>query len=414
VVKPFTYTNAVEWLRRAARVLTGPIGRKRSGSFYIWSRAALAQLYRLSRRTPVGRGIDLVTLSDLPTRAAGASYRELEPPAAGATPPAGWTWPRAFVPTPRGDPLSARGQGVVEIPGGVVFGPRGYFGSDESGLLADASAVWPHPERAALMDAAAALDVGLEELDGVTMSVWGNGANYAHCLLQIVPRLDLLRRAFGLEAERFLVNDPTPRVTAQALELLEVPADRLHRVPARGAPAYRCETLRAATSPQMSEFGIPWTATFLNDLFLPVPPERDPGRRIYVGRGGAARRAVLNEAEVWRLLEPHGFEVVTMDGRSIGDQAAMFASAAVIVAPHGAALANLVFSRPKTAVIELMGTNTASPVFAYLAWRRGLDYQMIMGTEPAPGERWWTWQIEADTAVDLRALQDCLERLALR
>ena len=91
----------------------------------------------------------------------------------------------------------------------------------------------------------------------------------------------------------------------------------------------------------------------------------------------------------------------------------MFASAAVIVATHGAALANLVFARPGTAVIELMGTNTASGVFANLAWRRGLNYQMVMGTEPAPPRRWWTWQIDADTMVDVRGLKNCLERLAL-
>ena len=123
---------------------------------------------------------------------------------------------------------------------------------------------------------------------------------------------------------------------------------------------------------------------------------------------------MLNEEEVFALLEPAGFEAVTMDGRSIGEQAALFASAEVIVATHGAALANLVFSRPGTTVIELMGTNTASPVFAFLAWRRGLDYHMIMGTEPAPPGRWWTWQIDADTVVDVRGLRNCLERLALR
>ncbi len=122
---------------------------------------------------------------------------------------------------------------------------------------------------------------------------------------------------------------------------------------------------------------------------------------------------MLNDEEALALLEPLGFEAITMDGRSIGEQASLFASSAVIVATHGAALANLVFSRPGTAVIELMGTNTASPVFAFLAWRRGLDYQMIMGTEPAPPRRWWTWQIDADTVVDVSGLKLGLERLAL-
>ena len=315
------------------------------------------------------------------------------------------------MPTPHPQRVSPRGDGVVEIPGGVVFGSRGHFGSDPNGVLADACSLWPDFERQALVDSANALAVGLEELDGVTMSVWASPDNYAHCLLQSVPRLDLLRRAFGLEADRFLVNDAVPPPTVEALEILGIPADRLYVVPSRGAPAYRCETLRVATSPHMHDFGVPWTAAFLNELFLPDPPERT-SRRIYVCRG-VSRRAVLNEEEVFALLEPFGFEAITMDGRSIGEQAALFASAAVIVATHGAALANLVFSRPGTTVIELMGTNTASPVFAFLAWRRGLDYQMIMGTEPAPPRRWWTWQIDADTVVDVRGLKLCLERLAL-
>ncbi len=406
-----TYEEAVTLLRRGARRLTGPLARKRSGYFFIWSRAILARLERFARRAPVARGIDLVTLDGLPARAAGASYRELEPPAVDVTPPPAWAWPPAFVPSPRPQLVAARGQGVVEIPGGVVFGERGHFGSDPNGLLADACSLWPDGERQALVDTAKALAVGLEELDGVTMSLWANGDNYAHCLLQSVPRLDLLRRAFGLEADRFLLNAAAPRATVEALEILGIPADRLHLVPSRGAAAYRCETLRAATSPHMHDFGVSWTAAFLNELFLPDPPDSN-SRRIYVRRG-VSRRAALNDEEVLALLEPSGFEAVTMDGRSIGEQAAIFASAAVIVATHGAALANLVFSRPGTTVIELMGTNTASPVFAFLAWRRGLNYYMIMGTEPAPPGRWWTWQIDADTVVDLRGLKNCLERLAL-
>ena len=114
---------------------------------------------------------------------------------------------------------------------------------------------------------------------------------------------------------------------------------------------------------------------------------------------------MLNEEEVFALLEPLGFEAITMDGRSIGEQAALFASAAVIVATHGAALANLVFSRPGTTVIELMGTNTASPVFAIprvASWPRLPDDH---GDRSSAPRRWWTWQIDADTVVDVRGLK---------
>ena len=98
-----------------------------------------------------------------------------------------------------------------------------------------------------------------------------------------------------------------------------------------------------------------------------------------------------------------------MDGRSVAEQAELFASAEVVVGTHGAALANLVFCRPGTVVVELMGTNTASTLYTSLSWRRSLRYHMVMGTEPCPPDRWWTWRLDADTVVDVPALRRCLE-----
>lgn len=297
---------------------------------------------------------------------------------------------------------------MLEIPGGTVFGWRGHFGPDPDGLLADAGALYRDGDRATMVEVSAVRSAGVDALDGVTMSLWINGVNHAHCLLQSVPRLDLLGRGFGFEADRFLVNEGAHAPTMEALARLGIPQDRLHFVPS-DACAYRCETLRTATTPKMDEVGAPWAARFLHELFL---PEQHPAqvRRLYVRRGDA-RRSVLNEADVRTLLEAAGFEAVTMDGRSVAEQAEMFAGAEVIVATHGAALANLVFCRAGTTAIELMGRNTASNMFACLAWRRGLNYHMIMGTEPAPPDRWWSWQSDADTTVDVGELRTRLEHL---
>src|SRR5205823_8816415 len=138
--------------------------------------------------------------------------------------------------------------------------------------------------------------------------------------------------------------------------------------------AYRCATLRAATSPP---FAAGWPTAFFQELFLPDPPTV-ASRRIYVRREGT-RRVVLNEDEVIELLESVGFETLAMDGRTVREQAAVFAGADAIVSAHGAALANLVFARPGANVIELMGRNSASVVYANLAWRLRLRYEMIMG-----------------------------------
>jgi hypothetical protein len=404
--------RVVSSLRQAGKRLSGRRAKKRSGYFYVWTRTVLAVLDRHSRRRPVAVGLESVTVDALPSRVAGASYRELEPPADDVRPPVNWAWPSSFASSARTyrTPAHAEGRGVVEIPGGVVFGFRGYFGPDPGGVLTEASSLWSCDERTLLAESAEALAVGLEELDGVTMSVSAahGGNNYAHCLLQTVPRLDLLRRGFGLEADRFLLDARSARPTFEALDILGIPAERLHPVPRALGPAYRCATLRAATPPP---FAAEWPTAFLHELFLPEPPTTT-SRRVYIRREGP-RRAVLNEDEVIGLLESVGFETLSMDGPTVREQAAVFAGADVIVSAHGASLANLVFARPGTAVIELMGRNSASVVYAHLAWRRRLRYEMVMGIEPGPPDRWWTFQILADTVVDVPALRHSLERLGV-
>ena len=397
------------WLRTSARRVRERLKKKRSGYFFVWSRVIVTR-WRHAVRGPMDSRIDFVTLDGLPVRAPGASYRELVPPADALVQPPGWKLPKGFVPAA---PLRApRGQGVIEIPNGVVFGSHGHLGTDMRGLLADNCIFTYGAERLVLDDVSKALALGAIPLDGLTVCAFCEGTNYAHTLLQSVPRLELFRRAGALEGDRFLVN-VGQRATLEALELLGIPADLVYPVPFLDAPVYECERLRAATSIDAMDFGIEWSAAFLNEVFLPDPPERDAGRRLYVRRG-AAKRAVLNEDDVLALLEPRGFEAVTLDGCTVSEQANLFASASVIVAPHGAALANLVFARPGTRVVELMGNNTASVLYAYLSWRRGLQYRMIMGTEPAPPPRWWTWRIDADTTVDLRALRQCLDGLERR
>lgn len=67
-------------------------------------------------------------------------------------------------------------------------------------------------------------------------------------------------------------------------------------------------------------------------------------------------RRILNEQEVFDYLKqrfPH-LHWVVFDSLSTEDTAHLFSKAAVIVAPHGAGLTNMIFSPPRTPVIEFM------------------------------------------------------------
>ncbi|MDD3084040.1 MAG: glycosyltransferase family 61 protein [Candidatus ainarchaeum sp.] len=74
--------------------------------------------------------------------------------------------------------------------------------------------------------------------------------------------------------------------------------------------------------------------------------------KIYVCRGNVKYRKVSNEKEIISFLKKKGFNPVKMTDLSVFEQAKIFNSAKIIIAPHGAALTNLVFCEKRTKVIE--------------------------------------------------------------
>ncbi|RUT05566.1 hypothetical protein DSM106972_035730 [Dulcicalothrix desertica PCC 7102] len=101
--------------------------------------------------------------------------------------------------------------------------------------------------------------------------------------------------------------------------------------------------------------------------------------RIYVSRGNVSRRKIINEAEVIYLIEKYGFETVTMDNRTVQEQANLFSKAEAIIALHGAALTNLLFVQPGSKVIELLPDNYTNNCFYTLASYAEADYFYLQG-----------------------------------
>jgi capsular polysaccharide biosynthesis protein len=156
-----------------------------------------------------------------------------------------------------------------------------------------------------------------------------------------------------------------------------------------------------------------WARDFLRSEFLGEVP--GPGtERLYVSRATARRgRKVANERQVLRALAKHGFRKVVPDELSVAEQARLFASAAAVVAPHGAALTNLVFCPPRTAVVELFAPTYVHPVYWMLAAQCELDYHYLVGKGERP-ERWSGWPGDwrsglDEIVVDLRELRSLLE-----
>jgi|GEM_PF-1689814 len=101
---------------------------------------------------------------------------------------------------------------------------------------------------------------------------------------------------------------------------------------------------------------------------------------IYVSRRDAWSRRLLNEVELELALERLGFEIVIPGNLSFQGQIDVFSNASFVVGLHGAGLANLVFCKPETPVLEIFSEYSMQPQFWTLASLCGLDYGFTSGS----------------------------------
>ena len=143
----------------------------------------------------------------------------------------------------------------------------------------------------------------------------------------------------------------------------------------------------------------PWKVQWLRKNFGVLGRPRGKAR-LYVTRGAALRRRVVNEAAVEKLLTGHGFTAVNPGAMSVAEQAALFAGAAVVVGAHGAALTNAAFMAPGGAVIELTHTRRVVWTYHEVAGAAGLAYACVIGDIVGDSSQ----PIFADFSVDLDTL----------
>lgn len=205
------------------------------------------------------------------------------------------------------------------------------------------------------------------------------GANIFHWLLESLPRLRLLESA-GLEPaniDYFLINEVECPFHRESLERLGIPLNKTRRC--RRSEVLQVDRLIVTATPFRPTECVRWAVDFLRDRLLRGIPEV-PRLRLYIARHGAARRRIRNEEAVERLLMTQGFRVVCMERIPWPQQAALFACAEAVVAPHGAALAHLAFASPGIPFIELFAPSYQSPNYRNLAQVCGMPYRAIVGS----------------------------------
>jgi hypothetical protein len=199
--------------------------------------------------------------------------------------------------------------------------------------------------------------------------------NFFHWLIEILPRLATLRRA-GVEADHYLIDCLSP-FKQSVLAALGVGAGQLIQPHCR--LLLEADELVAPSLPSptcLREF----SAVLLGALGVDAPVAA--GRRIFITRRKTGARTLANETQLEFLLRAAGFETHAMEDYPLATQARLIREAEMVVATHGAGLANLLFARPGTRVIEIVPRGRFNAA-CYPKRSRifGLHHQQVVATQ---------------------------------
>jgi len=238
-------------------------------------------------------------------------------------------------------------------------------------------------------------------------------ANYYHWIIDLLPRLALIKSATGSfdSFARILVNGSRASYEQASMNALGVPGEKIRYVDANDR--FQIEN---ATIPSMDHFSktiAPWKIKFLRALRGPNPARsRISSKRIYISRRGAAVRRVLNEKDFERILRDAGFVLIEIESLSWPEQVALFSNAEVVLAPHGAALVNAAFCEPETLIAEIGTRAGYKEFYLRLAASTGLRYRFVEAApRVAPRDSSKRALENEDMIVDPKTVRDFLSEL---
>lgn len=243
-----------------------------------------------------------------------------------------------------------------------------FAGTEQPPFFVRESITWPFESILSHgLDVPTTRQVGAR-FDGTTV-VFPTTQNYYHWLIEDLPVV--LRAAALAPDARYVAFD-------------DAITERHHTVAKHLHLRFESAPLVAALDEQVlpgrsdgNWFVHPVDARLLHDFgrsLTGVEPSRR--ERIYVSRR-FSRRSLPNEELLESRLAAAGFRVLHLESMPWAEQIAAFQQASVVVGPHGAGLANLVFTESGATVVEIVDGMIYNRCYEWICHTKSHDYRMI-------------------------------------
>lgn len=193
------------------------------------------------------------------------------------------------------------------------------------------------------------------------------GETFYHFMCDVLPKLHVLE-AQGRKIKDFdhiLLNTLEKPFVRDLVGMLHLKEERLRALDQ--GYGYRMEKLIAPSPPSILGSPHQAIASFFRKYFPRPARPAGPKRRLWISRQNSKERVLFQEEKLHGFLSRNSFSICELENMSVADQTALFADASLIVAPHGAGLTNLLFTRPNTLVLEMFNFGYINQCYRVLA-----------------------------------------------
>ena len=262
---------------------------------------------------------------------------------------------------------------VAILPGGRVWSDKAVISPDNK-LLWDVSLEWlKAPEMHSIFQEKHLPPIIMTE---ETVAILNHPAadNFYHWMIETLARIHLIQQS-NIKIDKYIINHLSLPFQLETLKAVGIPEDRII-VPSNDFHLKAKQLI----VPSFIDYPNAWTCKFVRDLLLntiKIQNNKDY-ERIYIAR--PQRRRVKNEKEILDVLNKYGFKSILPEYMSLQEQISVFNSAKIVIGPHGAGLANLVFCQSGTKVIELFASKYINAQYWFISRHMNFDYRFIIET----------------------------------
>jgi hypothetical protein len=215
-----------------------------------------------------------------------------------------------------------------------------------------------------------------DHYNGTVFSMIAGGAcstNYFHWLYDAVPRLYLLQLS-GLfdKVDYFLVPAFEKKFHREVWQFLGLEGKKI--IECKNFIHLQARILLVSSHIRHRNIVPKWACTHHKQIIAGKISSQSTKGLIYIARGDSNIRQVLNEDALIGMLQKYGFQTVLLSRLSFAEQVTLFASAKIIVAAHGAGLANISFCNEGTHLIEIFSKHYVKPTYQIICKRRNITY----------------------------------------